>query len=54
MEEKVLVTIIVAIWQILVSVISHKKFRNKKYDIVNAIYQIVLFILFQISIWIVV
>ncbi len=54
MIEKVFVTIFIAIWQILISVMSHKKYKNKKYDTANVIYQIILFILFQISIWIIV
>lgn len=54
MEEKNLYTILIVIWQIGISIWTHEKYKNKKYDTFNVIYQIILFVIFQILIWIVV
>ncbi len=53
MKEKLLSTLIVAIWQILISIYIHLKNQNKIYDLCNAIYQLILFSIFQIIIWLV-
>lgn len=50
MGEKIICTILVLLWQVMISIYIHMKYKNKKYDIFNAIYQLVLFIIFQIMI----
>lgn len=51
MEINVISTVFVLLLQTMVLVNTHVKYRNKKYDIFNAIYQLILFIIFQLVIW---
>lgn len=53
MLTKIICTILIIVWQIIISINLHQKYKNKKYDIYNSIYQISLFIIFQITIWII-
>lgn len=53
MQTKIICTILIIMWQIILSLWIHKEYKNKKYDIFNAIYQLGVFILFQITIWII-
>ena len=53
MWEKVICTIAVLMWQIFISIVTHYTNDNKKYDIYNAIYQLIIFAIFQIVIWII-
>lgn len=53
MNKKVVSALCVAIWQILISIYIHLKNQNKIYDLFNAIYQLILFSIFQIIIWLV-
>lgn len=49
---KIKLTIIIAMWQILICIYTHKK-NNPKFELFNLIYQAALFIIFQIMIWII-
>ena len=51
---KIVCTGIIVIWQIFLSVTLHKNFKNKKYDMFNAIYQLTVFIIYQLLLWIVI
>ena len=51
MEEKIICTICIFLWQLFNWLLMHFKYKKKTYDKINAIYQIVLFIIFQIIIW---
>lgn len=53
MNEKIICTILIIILQIILSIDLHQRYKNEKYDIFNAIYQIIVFIVFQITIWII-
>lgn len=53
MEEKIICTICVFLWQLFNCLIIHFMYKEKIYDIFNAIYQIILFAVFQILIWII-
>lgn len=49
--EKILCSLAVLIWQIILSIWMHFQYKNKKYDLFNAIYQIVLFTILQLIYW---
>lgn len=51
MKEKIILTGLIVLWQIMMIVLVHKKIKKNKekkiYDIVNITYQIILFVIFQ-------
>lgn len=55
MGEKIICTILVLLIQILSIIIFHQQMKlmntKKIYDIIHIIYQIIIFIIFQILIW---
>ena len=53
MLTKIICTVVILIWQIFISIVTYYTNDNKKYDIYNAIYQLMIFDIFQIVIWIV-
>lgn len=53
MITKIVCTVCILIWQIILSVWTHKKYHNKYYDIFNITYQIMLFIIFLLVVWII-
>lgn len=54
MKEKMICSIIIILLQIIEIIYANKKYNNKKFDILHITYQIILFIIFQILIWIIV
>lgn len=57
MKEKIILTGLIVLWQIMMIVLVHKKIKKNKekkiYDIVNITYQIILFVIFQTILWII-
>ena len=53
MIEKIVCTILILLLQCINLIYGHMKYHIKKYDIINAIYQVIIFTLFQIVIWII-
>ena len=51
MKEKIICTILILIFQLIQIISSHEKYSNKKFDIFHILYQISIFIIFQILIW---
>ena len=51
MKEKIICTILILIFQLIQIICSHEKYSNKKFDIFHILYQISIFIIFQILIW---
>ena len=53
MVTKIVCTALILIWQIILSVWTHKKYHNVFYDIYNITFQIMLFIIFLLVVWII-
>ena len=51
MKEKIICTILILLLQLIQIICSHEKYGNKKFDIFHILYQISIFIIFQILIW---
>lgn len=53
MVTKIVCTVLILIWQTILSVWIHKKYHNVFYDIYNITYQIMLLIIYLLIVWII-
>ncbi len=51
MVENIFCTVLISSLQVIEIAYCHKTYQNKKFDIFHTIYQIIVFIIFQILIW---